>query len=145
MRNLWICRRSLNRWGWPMLLAWLILISWLSHAYAAEQFETGIASWYGGGEKLNEFTANGERFDPNALTCASWNYLMGTFLKLEQIGGSQKEGLNKSVIVRVNDRGPAKRLNRAIDLTPAAFSQLASLEKGLIQVRIRVVQPQEVR
>jgi rare lipoprotein A len=43
---------------------------------------------------------------------------------------------NRSVKVRVNDRGPAKRLGRAIDLSKAAFRKLTSLEAGLVKVKL---------
>jgi len=89
-----------------------------------------VASWYGGGEKLNRHTANGEVFNPTALTCASWNYAFNTRLKVINIVSG------KSVIVRVNDRGPNKRLGRAIDLTRVAFSRIANPRKGLVFVEI---------
>lgn len=90
----------------------------------------GIASWYGGGEKLNKYTANGEVFSPQALTCASWDYKFNTKLKVTNI----KTG--KSVVVRVNDRGPNRRLNRKVDLSRAAFQKIAPLKTGLVRVRI---------
>lgn len=99
-------------------------------------FEAGateIASWYGGGEKLNKYTANGEVFNPDFLTCASWDYAFNTKLKVTNIA------TGKSIIVRVNDRGPNKRLGRAIDLTKRAFSKIANTKKGLITVKIEKV------
>ena len=92
-----------------------------------------VASWYGGGEKLNKHTANGEVFDPNEFTCASWYYSFGTRLKVTNIGNG------RSVVVRVNDRGPNKRLKRAIDLSKRAFSNIADLKTGLISVKIEKV------
>ena len=94
-----------------------------------------VASWYGGGEKLNKYTANGEIFNPKALTCASWNYAFNTRLKVSNISNG------KSVIVRVNDRGPARRLGRAIDLTKFAFSRIANPRKGLAFVKIEKIYP----
>lgn len=93
-------------------------------------FAPAIASWYGGGEKLNKHTASGEVFDPQALTCASWDYHFGTRLKITNAKN------NKTVVVRVNDRGPNKRLGRAIDLTRHAFSKIANLKQGLALVKI---------
>ena len=90
----------------------------------------GIASWYGGGEKLNKHTANAEVFDPKAFTCASWSYPFNTRLKVTNLQNG------KSVIVRVNDRGPNKRLKREIDLTKNAFQKIANTKKGLILVKI---------
>ena len=89
-----------------------------------------IASWYGGGEKLNKHTANGDVFDPKEMTCASWHYPFDTRLKITNIENG------KSIIVRVNDRGPNKRLGRAIDLSREAFRKIANLKKGLIPVDI---------
>ena len=89
-----------------------------------------IASWYGGGEKLNPHTASGEIFNPQNLTCASWDYPFHTKLKVTNIVNG------KSVIVRVNDRGPNRRLGRAIDLTKYAFAKIADTKKGLILVKI---------
>lgn len=91
------------------------------------------ASFYGNGERLNKYTANREVFNPRAMTCASYYYKFNTLLKVTNLKN------NKSVIVRVNDRGPNKRLHRAIDLTKYAFLQIASLDKGIIEVKIEKV------
>lgn len=101
--------------------------------YSLQPYATraeGIASWYGGGEKLNECTANGEIFNPVTLTCASWDFPFNTKLKVTNSANG------KSVIVRVNDRGPNKKLGRAIDLTKHAFSHIADIKKGLVTVKI---------
>ena len=92
-----------------------------------------IASWYGDGEKLNKHTANGEIFNSKDLTCATWNYKFNARLKVTNLENS------KYVIVRVNDRGPNKRLGRAIDLTKHAFSKIANTDKGLVLVKIEKV------
>lgn len=60
------------------------------------------------------------------MTCASWDYPLGTML-LVRHGKS-------AVMVEVTDRGPAKHLHRALDLSSAAFKKLAPLELGLIKV-----------
>jgi len=93
-----------------------------------------VASWYGGGEKLNRHTANGEVFNSRNLTCASWDYAFNTSLRIVNIANG------KSVIVRVNDRGPARRLGRAIDLTRFAFSRIANPRKGLVFVKIEKIE-----
>ncbi len=93
------------------------------------EFETQ-ASWYGD-ELAGRRMANGQRFDPSKLTCASWDFPLGTKLKI-----SNK---NRSVFVTVTDRGPAKRLyqkGRKIDLSEFAFKQLAPLTTGIIRVRV---------
>ena len=97
--------------------------------------QKGVASWYGGGEKLNRCTASGEPFDPEALTCASWDYRFGMVLKVTNPANG------KSAMVRVNDRGPARRLSRLIDLSRGAFSKIADLNVGLIQVEVVALYP----
>lgn len=89
-----------------------------------------IASWYGD-ECRGKPMANGKPFDPDKLTCAMWDVPFGT--KLNVIHG------NRSVIVVVTDRGPARRLNRAIDLSEAAFRRLADTRNGLIEVQIEML------
>jgi len=108
----------------------LVLISFLLMGY---DYMEGIASWYGGKEKLNRYTASGEIFDPEGYTCASWYYPFETYLKVTNLRNG------KSVIVRVNDRGPAKRLGRIIDLTKRAFSEIEDLRRGLIRVKVEKI------
>ena len=91
----------------------------------------GIASWYSESDPgINLETANGEIFDDSELTCASWDFPFDTFLKVTYLESG------RSVICRVNDRGPAKRLGRLIDLTKNTFRQVAPLRAGLIHVRV---------
>ena len=91
----------------------------------------GVASWYSESDPyINLHTANGEVFDDSQLTCASWDYPFDTFLKVTNLSN------DRSVVCRVNDRGPARRLNRLIDLTKNAFRQIANLHAGLIEVQV---------
>ena len=95
------------------------------------KFLYGTASWYSESDPfINERTANGEIFDDTAKTCASWDYDFGTYLKITNLS------TGRSVICRVNDRGPAKRLHRVIDLTQSAFRDIATLSLGLIEVSV---------
>ena len=91
---------------------------------------TVTASWYGD-ECAGKPTANGELFDPSAMTCAMWDVPFDTRVKV-QLGP-------RFVVVRVNDRGPARRLNRGIDLSEAAFSKLADTDAGLIKVELTIM------
>jgi rare lipoprotein A len=76
--------------------------------------ESGVASVYGyDGQK----TANGERANPRKLTAAHRSLPFGTMVKVT----NKKNG--RTVLVRINDRGPFIR-GRVIDLTPAAAQQL---------------------
>lgn len=97
----------------------------------------GIASWYSEQDQgVLETTANMERFDDTGVTCAAWDLPFNTILKVVNLENS------RYVYVRVNDRGPAKRLvaqGRVIDLTKAAFSALDDLDKGLIKVSVEIL------
>lgn len=88
---------------------------------------TCTASWYGY-ELAGRPTASGEPFDPEGLTAAMWGVPLGTTITVRHGG--------QSVTVRVNDRGPAKRLRRCVDLSRAAFAVLAPLNAGLIEVHV---------
>jgi len=94
----------------------------------------GKASWYSQNDPgILLTTANMEKFDDSELTCAIWDLPFNTILKVTNLENG------KSVLVRVNDRGPARRLNRAIDLTKQAFSKIADLEKGLADVSVEII------
>lgn len=96
----------------------------------------GVASWYSENDPaINKHTANGEVFDDSKMTCASWEYPFGTRLEVKNLENG------KSVICRVNDRGPSKRLERLIDLSKGSFRKIASTRRGLIRVSVRVVPP----
>lgn len=89
----------------------------------------GIASWYSETDPyINKHTANGEVFDDEGPTCASWDFpFHQRLLVINAWTGRYTE-------CRVNDRGPAKRLNRKIDLSKATFAQIANVRRGLIHV-----------
>ena len=93
------------------------------------RLHTGIASWYSEKDPaINKHTANNEIFDDEADTCATWHYpFHEKLLVFNLLNG-------KWTVCRVNDRGPAKRLNREVDLTKAAFKKVAMSRKGLIPV-----------
>ncbi len=97
----------------------------------------GLASWYGASSPgVLPTTANLERFDENALTCASWALPFNTLVRVRNMD------TGASVVVRVNDRGPADRLvkaGRIIDLSKAAFQSIARLSAGLVHVEVEVV------
>ena len=95
----------------------------LSHN-SSRAAETGIASVYSYGR-----TANGERVSPGALTAAHRTLPFGTRVRVTH----RRTG--RSVVVRINDRGPQIR-GRVIDLTPAAANALgfASLATVVLEV-----------
>lgn len=91
-----------------------------------------VASWYDcakpGECSKSKRTANGERFNPNALTAAHRSLPFGTRVKVTYKG--------KSVIVRINDRGPFIK-GRHIDLSRAAARKIGC--KGVCVVTIKVL------
>ena len=93
------------------------------------QVETGRASWYAlHGRK----TASGERFDASAMTAAHPSAPFGSRLRVTNLANG------KSVVVRVNDRGPHAR-GRAIDVSRAAAEALGFEGRGTQKVRIEHV------
>ena len=94
----------------------------------------GKAAWYSKKDPgVKRHTANNEIFNDKAMTCAIWDVPFNQRIRVTNLDNG------KSIIVRVNDRGPHKRLirqGRVIDLTKTAFAQIASLEKGLIRTRL---------
>jgi rare lipoprotein A len=77
-------------------------------------------------------TASGERFDPGALTAAHRTWKMGTRVRVT----NPRNG--KSVVVRINDRGPYIE-GRCLDLSRAAFAAIESLGRGVAPVRYEVL------
>ena len=90
-----------------------------------------LASWYGGGEKLARHTASGEVFRPNGLTAAHRTLPLGTRLEVSANG--------RSVMVRVNDRGPAAWTGRSLDLSKGAARALGMIGSGAVRVSYRAV------
>jgi rare lipoprotein A len=94
----------------------------------------GQASWYSRNSPgINKRTANNEVFKDTEMTCAIWGAAFNSRVKVTNL----KNG--KSVILRVNDRGPHGRYfrqGRIIDLTKTAFQKLSDSQKGLIQVKV---------
>lgn len=89
------------------------------------------ASWYGE-QHRGQPMANGHRFNPDKLTAASWFFPLGTKVVVTYD--------DRSVVVEITDRGPARRLvkrGRTIDLSRAAFAELSPPEVGVIDVTVR--------
>ena len=91
--------------------------------------ETGLVSYYGAKHR-GKRTASGEPFNPHGLTAAHRQLPFGTRVKVTNLAN------DKSVIVRVNDRGPHIR-GRLIDLSREAAAQLGMLQNGTTRVRIQ--------
>jgi rare lipoprotein A len=91
----------------------------------------GMASYYN--NKFNgRKTASGELYDKRLLTAAHRDYPFGTFVRVRAVESG------KSVVVRINDRGPRSG-NRVIDLSRAAASQLGMIRDGIAQVKVEVI------
>jgi rare lipoprotein A len=86
----------------------------------------GIASWYGPGFHGNR-TANGERFNSQALTAASTKLPFGSRIRVV----NRDNG--KSVVVRINDFGPHVP-GRMLDLSQGSFARIASAGQGLARI-----------
>lgn len=90
--------------------------------------QQGIASWYGPGFHGRR-TANGERYNQYDLTAAHPKFAFGTQLCVRNATNG------RTVMVRVNDRGPFVK-NRVIDLSKAAAEEIGMLGKGIKKVEI---------
>ena len=120
-----------------LFLAGCCLLAFCGPVLAADL----TASWYSTESCKKEgtsgiWTASGARFNENELTAASWQYPFNTRLKVVNLRN------NKSVIVKVTDRGPSKRLvrkGRVIDLSMGAFSRIADLKDGVIRIKMEVL------
>lgn len=89
------------------------------------------ASWYGP-RFHGKLTANGEIYDQMALTAAHKSLKFGTLLKIT----NTRNG--KSVVVRINDRGPYIA-GRQLDLSKGAAIELGLLEKGVAKVKVEEI------
>jgi len=94
-------------------------------------YETGIASWYGPGFHGN-LTANGEVYDMNGISAAHKTLPFGTSVRVIDLE------TGRSIVVRINDRGPFIE-GRIIDLSKGAAEELGMVERGIIQVGLRIV------
>ena len=99
---------------------------------ASDEVISGGKVTYYGHWHTGRKTANGERFDPNALTMAHRTLPFGTLVRVTNLRN------NKSVVVRVNDRGPVSR-KRVADLTSAAASRINMLRAGVADVLLEIV------
>lgn len=106
---------------------------WYSPLATANGYsETGVASWYG--RKFHgRKTANGERYDMHAMSAAHKTLPMPTMVRVTNLENG------RSVVVRVNDRGPFVK-NRLIDLSYAAAKALGYTGAGTARVRVEALE-----
>ena len=99
--------------------------------------ETGIASWYGPkfhGKK----TANGERFDQNALTAAHRTLPLPSMVRVTNIDNGRQ------IKMRINDRGPFSR-GRILDLSARGAELLGFKKKGTAKVKVEILENESRR
>ena len=97
--------------------------------------EKGIASWYGYEtyrQKGGRMTANGEAFDPNGLSAAHKHLPLPAHVRVTNLSNG------RSIIVRVNDRGPFAK-GRIIDLSAGAAKRLGFYKTGTAKVRVETI------
>lgn len=99
---------------------------------AVVQIVSGTASWYGPGFN-GRLTANGERYNMDGLTAAHRTLPFGTEVRVT----NRHNG--KSVVVRINDRGPFHG-NRVIDLSRKAATSIGMVGSGVAPVKIEVLE-----
>ena len=101
-------------------------------AGAVGETQTGLAAYYSrrlqGGR-----TASGERFNNGALTTAHQTLPFGTKVRVTNLKN------NRSVMLRVNDRGPTQP-NRVLDVSRAAAERLGFVRTGLTEVKVEVIE-----
>ncbi len=92
----------------------------------------GEVSYYGPGFH-GKTTANGETYNQNAMTCAHKTLPFNTKLKITNLAN------NKSVVLRVNDRGPYKK-GRIVDLSVAGAKKIGLIQMGVAKAKVEILQ-----
>jgi rare lipoprotein A len=113
------------------MLALAILALALPFGVARASVEEGLVSWYGARFQERP-TASGEIFDVEALTMAHPTLPFGTRVRVTNLRNG------RSVVVRVNDRGPHIG-ERIADLSRAAAEEIGMLRRGIVRARIEVL------
>jgi rare lipoprotein A len=114
-----------------LLGLWLAMIVMLATPTISVANEEGAASYYADSLQGNS-TASGEPYDRNEMTAAHRTLAFGTKVRVTNLDNG------KSVVVRINDRGPHAD-SRIIDLSGAAAERIGILDTGEANVRIEVV------
>ncbi|HEX2239835.1 MAG TPA: septal ring lytic transglycosylase RlpA family protein [Actinomycetota bacterium] len=109
---------------------------WYAPAEDYSYSRVGIASYYGGEQRGINFhgrrTANGERYDMNALTAAHPTLPIPSLVRVTNLGNG------RSVVLRINDRGPFIR-GREIDVSRRAAQLLGFEQSGIARVRVEIL------
>ena len=109
----------------------VILGAVVAYQFYGPYYEVGIASWYGPGFN-GRHTANGEIYNMNGISAAHKTLPFGTIVQVVDLE------TGKSVIVRINDRGPFIK-GRIIDLSKGAAEKLGIIDKGITKVGLRIL------
>lgn len=117
--------------AWALLGAFALLGGCSTFGGGAGSSETGKASYYAQAHH-GKRTASGERFDQHALTAAHRTLPFGTRVRVTNLNN------DRSVVLRINDRGPFVR-GRIIDVSRAAAERLGMLRSGVVPVRVEAL------
>jgi len=118
--------------GKPYVIAGITYVPREDPSYRAD----GIASWYGDAFH-GRLTSNGEVFDMRSITAAHPTLPLPSYVRVTNLTNG------KSLVVRVNDRGPFHS-NRVIDLSSRAADMLGFRHKGTARVRVEYVSPAKI-
>lgn len=99
--------------------------------------QTGLASWYGR-DFHRKTTASGERYDMRDLTAAHRSLPLDTVVRVTNLNN------NRSVLVRINDRGPFAH-GRVIDVSRGAAELLGMTKMGVVPVRVEVFDADQLK
>jgi rare lipoprotein A len=109
----------------------LVAMACVHAPVATTRTQDGVASYYGE-SFAGRRTASGERFDPQAFTAAHRDLPFGTRIRVTNLDNG------RTVVVRINDRGPYAG-GRIVDVSWAAARELGMLRSGVARVRVELL------
>jgi rare lipoprotein A len=128
-------------WSTLLIVSLWLLLSYLGLRWVIRKSDAvfsapgelrGKASFYGEGYR-GKTMANGQPFDPEAMTCAAMLWPLGSLLRVQCVESGT------SVVVELTDRGPEAWTNCLIDLSARAFRRICDPRRGHVQVRVTVL------
>ena len=122
---------SITKKYYVFYLLFFFFIGLSTAGFAQKKIQKGTASWYGS-KYHGRKTSSGERYNKNHMTAAHNTLPFGTKVKVTNLKN------NKSVIVKINDRGPFKR-GRIIDVSEAAARKIGMVNSGVATVKVEVL------